>query len=33
VRDDRDKFFKTKEELRDNYYGALIDYSKQQYLL
>ena len=33
VRDDRDKLYKQKEELRDVYYGALIDYSKQQYLL
>ena len=33
MRDDRDKLYKQKEELRDGYYGALIDYSKQQYLL
>lgn len=28
MRDERDKLYKQKEELRDNYYGALIDYSK-----
>lgn len=33
VRDERDKLFKSKEELQNTYYGALIDYSKQQYLL
>lgn len=33
MRDDRDKHFKAKEELQNTYYGALIDYSKQQYLL
>jgi chromosome segregation ATPase len=33
MRDERDKLYKAKEELRDTYYGALILYSKQQYLL
>lgn len=33
LRDDRDKLYKQKEELRDTYYGSLIDYTKQQYLL
>ena len=33
MRDERDKLFKSKEELQNTYYGALIDYSKQQYLL
>lgn len=33
MRDERDKLFKQKEELRDTYYGSLINYSKQQYLL
>lgn len=33
MREERDKLYKQKEELQNNYYGALIDYSKQQYLL
>jgi hypothetical protein len=33
LRDDRDKLYKQKEELRDAYYGSLIDFTKQQYLL
>jgi len=28
LRDDRDKLYKQKEELRDTYYGSLIDYTK-----
>jgi len=28
LRDTRDKLYKEKEELRDNYYGALIQYNK-----
>ena len=33
LRDERDKIYKQKEELRDTYNGSLITYSKQQYLL
>jgi len=33
LRDERDKIYKQKEELRDTYYGSLITYPKQQYLL
>lgn len=33
LRDDRDKLYKQKEELRDTYYGSLITFTKQQYLL
>ena len=33
ARDDRDKLYKQKYELKDEYYGALITYSKQQFLI
>ena len=33
LRDERDKLYKQKEELRDSYYGGLILYQKQQYLI
>jgi hypothetical protein len=32
-RDERDKHFKGKDELKDAYYGAMIDYTKQQALI
>lgn len=32
-RDDRDKLFKSKDELKDAYYAAMIDWSKQQALI
>lgn len=32
-RDERDKLFKMKDELKDAYYGAMIDYTKQQALI
>jgi hypothetical protein len=33
LREERDKCYKTKEEMRDDYYGQLIVFQKQQYLL
>lgn len=33
ARDDRDKLYKSKYEVKDEYYGALITYSKQQFLI
>lgn len=33
ARDERDKLYKQKYELKDEYYGALITYSKQQFLI
>lgn len=32
-RDERDRLYKQKYDLKDAYYGALIDYSKQQFLV
>ena len=32
-RDDRDKLFKMKDEVKDAYYATMIDYSKQQILI
>jgi len=33
ARDDRDKLYKSKYEVKDEYYGTLITYSKQQFLI
>lgn len=32
-RDEKDKLWKQRDELKDAYYGALIDYSKQQVMI
>jgi len=32
-RDNRDKFYKSKDELRNTHYSALIEHTKQEYLL
>ena len=33
LRDERDKLYKMKDELKDGYYGQLINYSKEQFLI
>ena len=32
-RDEKDKLWKQRDELKDAYYGALIDFSKQQFMI